>query len=180
MGKQCEICGKKAQVGNLVSHSNIKTKRRFTPTCRPCAISSTTVKCVPSPYAPAACVTAPCASPSFAQNRANNPGWPCAGRRNFRAGLQAPPFFIFTIPLCLHAVFPVRAARCSAPDGARCEPSSRFPDAPEASRNTGASSTDVSTARMENRPAAGQRVCILPRAFWPGGNSRWMPGASHG
>ena len=31
MGKQCEICGKKAQVGNLVSHSNIKTKRRFTP-----------------------------------------------------------------------------------------------------------------------------------------------------
>ena len=31
MGKQCEICGKKAQVGNLVSHSNIKTKRRFNP-----------------------------------------------------------------------------------------------------------------------------------------------------
>ncbi|MBQ2604381.1 MAG: 50S ribosomal protein L28, partial [Clostridia bacterium] len=25
MGKQCEICGKKAMVGNLVSHSNIKT-----------------------------------------------------------------------------------------------------------------------------------------------------------
>ena len=31
MGKQCEVCGKKAQVGNLVSHSNIKTKRRFNP-----------------------------------------------------------------------------------------------------------------------------------------------------
>ena len=31
MGKQCEVCGKKAQVGNLVSHSNIKTKRRFHP-----------------------------------------------------------------------------------------------------------------------------------------------------
>ena len=28
MAKQCEVCGKKAQVGNLVSHSNIKTKRR--------------------------------------------------------------------------------------------------------------------------------------------------------
>ncbi|MCQ2444034.1 MAG: 50S ribosomal protein L28 [Mailhella sp.] len=31
MGKQCEICGKKAMVGNYVSHSNIKTKRRFNP-----------------------------------------------------------------------------------------------------------------------------------------------------
>lgn len=31
MGKECQICGKKAQVGNLVSHSNIKTKRRFNP-----------------------------------------------------------------------------------------------------------------------------------------------------
>ena len=31
MGKQCEFCGKKPQVGNLVSHSNIKTKRRFSP-----------------------------------------------------------------------------------------------------------------------------------------------------
>ena len=31
MGKQCEICGKKAMVGNLVSHSNIKAKRRFNP-----------------------------------------------------------------------------------------------------------------------------------------------------
>jgi large subunit ribosomal protein L28 len=31
MAKQCEVCGKKPQVGNLVSHSNIKTKRRFNP-----------------------------------------------------------------------------------------------------------------------------------------------------
>lgn len=31
MGKQCDFCGKKPQVGNLVSHSNIKTKRRFSP-----------------------------------------------------------------------------------------------------------------------------------------------------
>lgn len=31
MAKQCDVCGKKAQVGNLVSHSNIKTKRRFHP-----------------------------------------------------------------------------------------------------------------------------------------------------
>lgn len=31
MAKQCSMCGKKAQVGNLVSHSNIKTKRRFNP-----------------------------------------------------------------------------------------------------------------------------------------------------
>ncbi len=31
MSKECEMCGKKPQVGNLVSHSNIKTKRRFNP-----------------------------------------------------------------------------------------------------------------------------------------------------
>lgn len=31
MGKECDFCGKKPQVGNLVSHSNIKTKRRFSP-----------------------------------------------------------------------------------------------------------------------------------------------------
>ena len=31
MAKQCDVCGKKPQVGNLVSHSNIKTKRRFNP-----------------------------------------------------------------------------------------------------------------------------------------------------
>lgn len=31
MAKQCEVCGKKPQVGNWVSHSNVKTKRRFMP-----------------------------------------------------------------------------------------------------------------------------------------------------
>lgn len=31
MSKVCEFCGKRPQVGNLVSHSNIKTKRRFSP-----------------------------------------------------------------------------------------------------------------------------------------------------
>ncbi|MEM6643481.1 MAG: 50S ribosomal protein L28 [Bacteroidota bacterium] len=31
MSKICEITGKKPQVGNKVSHSNIKTKRRFNP-----------------------------------------------------------------------------------------------------------------------------------------------------
>lgn len=31
MGKQCDVCGKKPQVGHHVSHSNIKTKRRFEP-----------------------------------------------------------------------------------------------------------------------------------------------------
>ncbi len=31
MAKQCDVCGKKPQVGNWVSHSNIKTKRRFLP-----------------------------------------------------------------------------------------------------------------------------------------------------
>jgi len=31
MSRQCELTGKKAQVGHLVSHSQIKTKRRFQP-----------------------------------------------------------------------------------------------------------------------------------------------------
>ncbi|MEQ9468908.1 MAG: 50S ribosomal protein L28 [Ekhidna sp.] len=31
MSKVCEITGKRPQVGNNVSHSNIKTKRRFNP-----------------------------------------------------------------------------------------------------------------------------------------------------
>lgn len=31
MSKICDITGKKPQVGNKVSHSNIKTKRRFNP-----------------------------------------------------------------------------------------------------------------------------------------------------
>lgn len=31
MSKECDFCGKKPQSGNHVSHSNIKTKRRFNP-----------------------------------------------------------------------------------------------------------------------------------------------------
>lgn len=31
MARECEMCGKKAQTGNRVSHSNIKTRRRFQP-----------------------------------------------------------------------------------------------------------------------------------------------------
>ena len=31
MGKFCEVCNKGAMSGNLVSHSNIKTKRVFNP-----------------------------------------------------------------------------------------------------------------------------------------------------
>ena len=31
MSRECDICGKRPQVGNWVSHSNIKTKRRFNP-----------------------------------------------------------------------------------------------------------------------------------------------------
>ena len=31
MSKQCAFCKKKPQVGNNVSHSNIKTKRTFNP-----------------------------------------------------------------------------------------------------------------------------------------------------
>lgn len=31
MSRVCQITGKKPQVGNNVSHSNIKTKRRFLP-----------------------------------------------------------------------------------------------------------------------------------------------------
>ncbi len=31
MSRECEICGKKPQVGNNVSHANNKTKRRFAP-----------------------------------------------------------------------------------------------------------------------------------------------------
>ncbi len=32
--KKCEITGKVAMVGNNVSHSNLKTKRRFSPNLR--------------------------------------------------------------------------------------------------------------------------------------------------
>ena len=31
MGKVCDICGKKPQVGNNVSHANNRSKRRFLP-----------------------------------------------------------------------------------------------------------------------------------------------------
>ncbi|MBF0117377.1 MAG: 50S ribosomal protein L28 [Desulfobacterales bacterium] len=31
MSKICEICGKKPQIGNLVSHAHNLTKRRFNP-----------------------------------------------------------------------------------------------------------------------------------------------------
>ena len=31
MAKKCDICGKKPVAGNLVSHSNRKTRRRFVP-----------------------------------------------------------------------------------------------------------------------------------------------------
>ena len=31
MARLCEVCGKTVASGNLVSHSNIKTKRRWSP-----------------------------------------------------------------------------------------------------------------------------------------------------
>ncbi len=31
MSQECEICGKRPQVGNNVSHANNKSKRRFLP-----------------------------------------------------------------------------------------------------------------------------------------------------
>ncbi|MGL4721904.1 MAG: 50S ribosomal protein L28 [Desulfovibrionaceae bacterium] len=31
MARECELCGKKTETGNRVSHSNIKTKRKFFP-----------------------------------------------------------------------------------------------------------------------------------------------------
>jgi large subunit ribosomal protein L28 len=34
LAKQCEICGKGKLAGNLVSHSNIKTHRRWEPNLR--------------------------------------------------------------------------------------------------------------------------------------------------
>ena len=40
MSKECIFCGKKPQVGNLVSHSNIKTKRRFLPALSPATLQS--------------------------------------------------------------------------------------------------------------------------------------------
>ena len=40
MSKECIFCGKKPQVGNLVSHSNIKTKRRFLPSLKTVKVQS--------------------------------------------------------------------------------------------------------------------------------------------
>ena len=40
MSKECIFCGKKPQVGNLVSHSNIKTKRRFLPALKAINLAS--------------------------------------------------------------------------------------------------------------------------------------------
>ncbi|HUT63113.1 MAG TPA: 50S ribosomal protein L28 [Anaerolineae bacterium] len=31
MSRQCEICGKKRQIGNTISHAHNKTKREFRP-----------------------------------------------------------------------------------------------------------------------------------------------------
>ena len=41
MPRQCELTGKRAQVGHKVSHSNIKTKRRFLPNLLNCAYPQT-------------------------------------------------------------------------------------------------------------------------------------------
>ena len=42
MSRRCELTGKSAQVGHKVSHSNIKTKRRFLPNlCSVTMISDT-------------------------------------------------------------------------------------------------------------------------------------------
>ncbi|MDH7798145.1 MULTISPECIES: 50S ribosomal protein L28 [unclassified Beijerinckia] len=42
MSRRCELTGKAVQVGNLVSHSNIKTKTRFLPNlCNVTLISDT-------------------------------------------------------------------------------------------------------------------------------------------
>ncbi len=40
MSKQCTVCGKKPQVGNLVSHSQRKTKRRFSPNLQTATIAN--------------------------------------------------------------------------------------------------------------------------------------------
>ncbi|MCR4398844.1 MAG: 50S ribosomal protein L28 [Firmicutes bacterium] len=31
MGRKCEVCGRTISVGHLVSHSNVKTKRTWSP-----------------------------------------------------------------------------------------------------------------------------------------------------
>ena len=35
MARECYVCGKATHVGNTVSHSNRKTKRRFLPNLQP-------------------------------------------------------------------------------------------------------------------------------------------------
>ena len=43
MSWRCELSGKSAQVGHKVSHSNIKTKRRFLPNLRNVTLISDTL-----------------------------------------------------------------------------------------------------------------------------------------
>ena len=43
MSFHCDLTGKKAQVGHKVSHSNIKTKRRFFPNLRSVTLTSDTL-----------------------------------------------------------------------------------------------------------------------------------------
>lgn len=43
MSWRCDLTGKKAQVGHKVSHSNIKTKRRFMPNLRNVTLISDTL-----------------------------------------------------------------------------------------------------------------------------------------
>jgi large subunit ribosomal protein L28 len=43
MSRRCELTGKKPLVGHKVSHSNIKTKRRFLPNLRNVALISDTL-----------------------------------------------------------------------------------------------------------------------------------------
>ena len=40
MAKKCEHCGKTPQTGHHVSHSNIKTKRRFLPSLKTVKVTS--------------------------------------------------------------------------------------------------------------------------------------------
>lgn len=40
MARRCELTGKGVQTGNLVSHSNIKTRRRFLPNLQPVTLMS--------------------------------------------------------------------------------------------------------------------------------------------
>jgi large subunit ribosomal protein L28 len=39
MAQMCDVCGKKPVVGNKVSHSNIKTKRRWQPNLQSVVLS---------------------------------------------------------------------------------------------------------------------------------------------